>query len=32
MEEEEKKLAAREAIIDMAKGLNKIEGKDRNNA
>lgn len=32
MEEEDKKLAAREAIIDMAKGLNKVEGKDGNNA
>lgn len=32
MEEEEKKLAAREAIIDMAKGLGKVEGKDGNNA
>lgn len=32
MEEEEKKLAAREAIIDMAKGLKKMEGKDGNNA
>lgn len=31
MEEEGKKLAAREAIIDMAKGLGKIEGKDGNN-
>lgn len=31
MEEEEKKLAAREAIIDMAKGLNKMEGNDGNN-
>lgn len=31
-EEEEKKLAAREAIIDMAKGLGKVEGKDGNNA
>ena len=31
MEEEEKKLAAREAIIDMAKGLGKVEGKDVNN-
>lgn len=32
MDEEDKKLAAREAIIDMAKSLNKVEGKDRNNA
>lgn len=32
MEEEDKKLAAREAIIDMAKSLNKVEGKDGNNA
>lgn len=32
MEEEEKKLATREAIIDMAKGLGKVEGKDGNNA
>lgn len=32
MKEEEKKLAAREAIIDMAKGLGKVEGKDGNNA
>lgn len=32
MEEAEKKLAAREAIIDMAKGLGKIEGRDGNNA
>lgn len=31
-EEGEKKLAAREAIIDMAKGLNKVEGKGGNNA
>ena len=32
MEEEDKKLATREAIIDMAKSLNKVEGKDGNNA
>ena len=32
MEEEDKKLAAREAIIDMAKGLNKVEGKEENDA
>lgn len=32
MEEEESKIAAREAIIDMAKGLGKIEGKKENNA
>lgn len=32
MEEEDKKISAREAIIDMAKGLNKMEGKDGNNA
>lgn len=32
MEEEDKKLAAREAIIDMAKSINKVEGKDGNNA
>lgn len=32
MEEEDKKLAAREAIIDVAKSLNKVEGKDGNNA
>lgn len=32
MEEEAKKLATREAIIDMAKGLNKMEGNDGNNA
>lgn len=31
-EEEEKKLAAREVIIDMAKGPGKVEGKDGNNA
>lgn len=32
IEEEEKKIAAREAIIDMAKGLNKMKGKGGNNA
>lgn len=32
MEEEGEKLAAREAIIDMAKGLGKVEGKDGNYA
>lgn len=32
MEEGEKKLAAREAITDMAKGLGKVEGNDGNNA
>lgn len=32
MEEEEKKLAEMEAIIDMTKGLGKVEGKDGNNA
>lgn len=32
MEEEEKKLAAREAIIDMAKGLGKVKGEEENNA